>query len=341
MPEPSITQKLKDLGFPSRSEWHLEDPIDLAMLRPGDSRRITVQYSNTEDKIELESGYPQLVDRPCPTCDHNGIRNIFLQKGNITLVKCPDCGLVFQSPVLDSSAIKERYRAPDYQQVLSSLVVESHSYRVSRFGMERIGILERHHDPRVPRRVLDIGSSTGFFLEAAQNSGWDAVGVELAPESRDFSKSRGHQVEAKPLEEIDFRQQFGAVTLFDTLEHLENPKETVERARDLLVHGGNLFVYVPNIDSVSFSLQGEGANFIMRNHLQYYSPETLFDLLIRSGFEPIHVETRGLDVADWLTSLELEGITLPPQVWEGVGSLQEACNRSGFGKNLRMLARRN
>lgn len=341
MLEPSINQKLKNLGFPSRSEWRLEEPIDVAKLRPGDSRRMTVQYSNAGDDNEHESSFPQLVDRPCPTCDHNGKRNIFIQKGNVTLVKCPDCGLVFQSPVLDSVAIKERYRAPDYQQVLSSLVVESHSYRVRRFGMERMRILERHHEPQIPRRVLDIGSSTGFFLEAAQNCGWDAVGVELAPESREFSLSRGHQVEAKPLEEIDFGELFGAVTLFDTLEHLEDPKETIERARDLLVRGGNLFVYVPNIDSVSFSLQGEGANFIMRNHLQYYSPETLFDFLDRSGFEPIFVETRGLDVADWLTSLELEGIPLPPQVWEGVGSLQEACNRSGFGKNLRMLARRN
>lgn len=236
--------------------------------------------------------------------------------------------------------IIQSYSAADYQDMLSALVLESHEYRVQRFGSERMEILNSHHASNAPKSVLDVGSSTGFFIEAAQKAGWSAAGIELAKTTREFSQGRGHRVFDSPLEEIILKEEFGAVTLFDVLEHVPNPRKTLELARSLLSPSGSLFIYVPNIDSAAFALEGGSANFIMRNHLQYYSPATILHLLELTGYEALFIETRGLDVVDWLTNLELNGVEIPPEIRNSASVLQEFTNRSGFGKNLRVLARK-
>jgi hypothetical protein len=75
--------------------------------------------------------------------------------------------------------------------------------------------------------------------------------------------------------------------------------------RRLLKPGGATYLIVPNVDSLATRVLHErAATFDGRNHLLYFSPRTLRDLLEREGFDVVETRTRvaSLDpVLEWLT----------------------------------------
>jgi 2-polyprenyl-3-methyl-5-hydroxy-6-metoxy-1,4-benzoquinol methylase len=90
---------------------------------------------------------------------------------------------------------------------------------------------------------------------------------------------------------------FDAVAPFDVLEHMLDPGQTVQAAVNLLAPGGILFLYVPNYGSASRLLIGVNAHFIWpTHHLNYYTPATIRDLMVRHGLSPELTVTEGPDL---------------------------------------------
>ena len=85
--------------------------------------------------------------------------------------------------------------------------------------------------------AFDIGCATGFTLESAEENEWEAIGIELTPASIDFARKRGLKIIDKPLEEIEFDEKFAAISLFDVLEHLSNPREILDKVHESLFDG--------------------------------------------------------------------------------------------------------
>ena len=81
--------------------------------------------------------------------------------------------------------------------------------------------------------------------------------------------------------------------MLSVLEHVNRPKEFLGHVRRLLKPGGVTYLIVPNVDSLACRvLHEEAATFDGRNHLLYFSPRTLRDLLEREGFEVVSTRTR-------------------------------------------------
>jgi SAM-dependent methyltransferase len=80
--------------------------------------------------------------------------------------------------------------------------------------------------------------------------------------------------------------------MWQSLEHVHAPLETLREAHRLLVPGGKLVVAVPNIDSLPFCWFG--ASWIgldLPRHLTHFSPWTLSSMLERAGFRVTSVES--------------------------------------------------
>jgi CMP-N,N'-diacetyllegionaminic acid synthase len=322
-------------------------PVDIAKLRPGGSYKSLIEKRThpIDDLVARFGRIPDelLTSRPCPTCGATDA-TLEIDKDHMRIVRCAACDLVYVNPTFDEAHYKSVYASQAYQDIVRDLGINSHEYRVSRFGTERVGMMSQFL--RVPAdrapRFLDVGCSTGFVVEAAKTAGWDAIGIDLNPSAIEYGQSRGLDLRTVALESAAFAPgSFDAVGLFDVVEHLLDPGRTVQAAVDLLAPEGILFLYVPNYDSASRLLMGANAHFIWpTHHLNYYTPSTIRDFLRRHGLVFELIVTEGLDLQDYLWHRR-EVLNRQDDGLEEIADLlQFFINAGCYGKNLRVIARR-
>jgi 2-polyprenyl-3-methyl-5-hydroxy-6-metoxy-1,4-benzoquinol methylase len=330
-----------EITYRRRSEY---EPVDVSKLRPGGSYKQLIE-KRTHPIDELVRRHGRIPDellkaRPCPTCGSTDGRPE-LDKDHMRLLRCAACDVVYVSPTFDEAHYREVYASPEYQEIVRDLGINSHDYRVQRFGAERVALMARHLDVQRPR-YLDVGCSTGFVVEAARDAGWRAIGIDLNPSAIEFGRSRGLDLRTAALEDEAFEEgSFDAVSLFDVLEHLHDPVRTLRASVRLLRPGGIVFLYVPNYDSASRLLMGKDAHFIWpTHHLNYYTPATIGDLMARQGLDTVYLATEGLDIVDYLWyRREVHG-EHDGGVERIADTLQFFVNAGAYGKNLRVIARR-
>jgi len=147
-------------------------------------------------------------------------------------------------------------------------------------------LLRRHWQTRSPGRLLDIGCSTGLFLDLASLDGWDVWGVEPAEALASVARTRhGSRVLRSSFEEASLgAMSFEVVSLWDVLEHVHDPPAFVRRVAELLVPGGVLALNVPNLDSLVARLLRSRWPLLLPEHLYYFTPRSLSRLLAEAGF---------------------------------------------------------
>src|SRR5262249_37635696 len=80
-------------------------------------------------------------------------------------------------------------------------------------------------------------------------------------------------------------ESFDVVTMWQSLEHVHQPREVLQEAFRLLVPGGKLVVAVPNIDSLAYRWFGaDWFGLDLPRHLTRFTPMTLSLMLERTGF---------------------------------------------------------
>ena len=126
-------------------------------------------------------------------------------------------------------------------------------------------------------RVLDAGAGKGRLVEDLRRRGYDASGID--PSARSMGVATAS---------IDDHEDSGldAVVLWHVLEHLDDPRASLERVRAWLRPGGVVLVGVPNPASVQAALAGEGwLHWDAPRHRSHFTPAGLRALFARSGFE--------------------------------------------------------
>jgi SAM-dependent methyltransferase len=175
----------------------------------------------------------------------------------------------------------------------------------------------RELDGLAPGRLLDVGSGKGAFLAAARDAGWDALGVEYAPEAAEAARATfGVDVIVGDFLEVRQLGTFDVVTMWHVLEHLTNPMGALAHAAESLKPGGRLLVSVPNLDSLQARLGGDDwFHLDLPRHLFHFTPRSLTTLVERAGFRVDRISY------------------LYPEV-EVIGLVQTALNRLGIENDL-------
>ena len=151
--------------------------------------------------------------------------------------------------------------------------------------------LERFIDPARHKRLLEIGSAYGFFLDTVRAEFASAQGIDITEagvtHAREYFKL--DVVQGDFLAHDYGAQKFDVVCMWDTIEHLRAPQLYVEKIARLTDRGALLAVTTADVASLNARLRQERWRMIHPpTHLHYFSAATLTRLLERCGFEVVY-----------------------------------------------------
>ena len=190
--------------------------------------------------------------------------------------RCRGCGLLFQWPMPAGADLLEAYGA-----VVDPLYVyeRDNRYLTFRRVLDELG-------PPCARRLLDVGAYCGYFVDVARQAGFRAEGAELSAwavaQARDLGLTMHNQTVAERAAAGD---RYDVVTMWDVVEHLEDPRTELEAAFRLLEPGGQLHLATIDAGSGVARALGRRWPWLMDMHLYYFDRPTITRLLEQAGFE--------------------------------------------------------
>ena len=198
------------------------------------------------------------------------------------LFVCPNCGFWMLS-----KTEREAFAAIPSRPDPTYLEEEVGRRKASRKVLERIEKLANKG------KLLDIGSSAGFFLAEAKSRGWETTGIEFSKWSKKYAEEHfGLTIYDQPLEKLNWpKESFDAITMLDVIEHLTDPRQVLSEVKKILKPDGILVITTPNIYSLAARLAKEKWYAILPGHLFYFSPKTLEKILAEAGFRIIQKRT--------------------------------------------------
>jgi 2-polyprenyl-3-methyl-5-hydroxy-6-metoxy-1,4-benzoquinol methylase len=250
-----------------------------------------------------------IIKSPCPVCEATVCRS-FKQKNRFETVqsfspsssdfgiffdlfKCQGCGAVFSLEYPDYKNIEFLYLNSDHEGYLAESKNRQATFRrIIKLVKGYLGVTN------APISLLDIGASAGLFLHTVQESEptWSVSGIEASRQAVAACKSRfgidliHGMLEDMPLEV--YEGKYDVISMFDIIEHVQEPLKMMQKASALLKVGGILVVTTPNIESwTSKILQSRWWSYrLMHNVL--FSRQSMRHLMSRSSLQVIRM--RGL-----------------------------------------------
>lgn len=201
------------------------------------------------------------------------------------IVQCKNCGLVYTNSRPLTEYLEKGYREAkdlEYVQEDSSRSINAHL---------SLSTIKKYVSEG---KLLDIGCSTGFFLNAARID-FEVVGLELSRWAVDFARTKLKlKVFNENLNSVGFENDsFDVITLIDVIEHLPNPMDTLKEINRILKPSGIIYIVTPNINSLSAKILRGKWWGLRPAHLYYFTPHTITQMLKKNGFEVILIRSFG------------------------------------------------
>ena len=139
-------------------------------------------------------------------------------------------------------------------------------------------------------KFLDIGCGTGEFLNEVKNLGIDVWGTDIAPRQINFAKERYgfKNIFVNTLTEFVKSRpyKFDAISFFEVLEHLDNPKEFIANVKEILNPSGLIIFSVPNTERVGMGKEPEETP---PNHLFRWTKKSITNFLKQENFDILKI----------------------------------------------------
>jgi SAM-dependent methyltransferase len=239
------------------------------------------------------------AERPCDLCGSTQ-QAILYEVGGYPIVRCGECGLVFVGREVSDDELVSLYDENYYEDP------DAQGYGGYGAAEER----KRHHNrtlldelERVATRgsLLEVGCAYGFFLDEARQRGWRIHGLEPSRHAADEASRRlGIDIPTRPLTELSpDPESVDAVVMWDVIEHLPNPRATLQKAAATLRPGGVIAISTGDIGSSAARLHGRDWSLMTPPwHQFYFSRRTLRRMLVQTGFEVVSLSGDGSFAVD-------------------------------------------
>jgi len=279
----------------------------------------------------------ELLMQKCKLCG-SAKKKLRYSIDSYDVVECNGCGVVFVDLHKDfnvSNLYSSDYYIERQEYYLKNSIVDPI------YGFENPNIidfkegLELVESFKHTGRLLDVGCGMGIFLSMAKEKGWEVFGVDVSDYAISFARKKfGLNCFTGKLKNANFPDKyFEVITLWDAVEHFENPLEELEEIKRILTDDGIILFDTPNVESLmrliahwTYRATGGLFKYPVRKlyhqfHLYYFSPRTLRMLLDKAGFEIIEMKKKTIPIT------KARGNRLEKLIVKCLSAFEKAMNR--------------
>jgi SAM-dependent methyltransferase len=242
---------------------------------------------------------PRVDDIPCPLGGHaeapvRRIVDTVWDAPDGAIYRCEGCDVVFLHPIMSEEDERAFYEA-EFDKYMAERGSPGQTDPADHFekwqpeAERRLANLMPYF--RDDMDVLEVGSSTGFLLDAIAPHVRSVRGVEPHAVYREYANERGIETVAD-LSDIGSEDRFDLLLSYYVVEHMRAPVETLAAWGGHLNPGGICAAEVPNVDDALvryYAVDAFDRFYWQRAHYFNYSHETLAMVLERAGFDEIEM----------------------------------------------------
>jgi SAM-dependent methyltransferase len=228
---------------------------------------------------------------------HSG--SILTSANGFDIIDCIQCGFKHINPIPTEEELehiyKHEYYIKDKPDYIEKDIQDKEWWEMTYH--HRFEVFESHLSVE-RRKLLDIGSGPGLFLETGNQRKWITEGVEPNDKAAEHCIKRGLDVKniMYNSETSKMMKKFDVVNLSLVLEHIANPTEMIKQVYEQLTDGGLVCIVVPNDYNPFQLVLNDHLGFKSwwvspPHHINYFNFDSLSNLLERCGFEVVHKES--------------------------------------------------
>ena len=269
-------------------------------------------------------------------------KNIFCKWQKYRLLKCNKCGSICTNIDFDNFKTTMFHNLPEKRKDIKKKIGKNIKYRSTKFGNERIKyIFDNIKLNKRKLKILDYGCGYGSFLLATKKKNIYAKGIDFDDDSIEVCKKLNLNVSKNSInDEVD--KSYDIITLFDVIEHLQDPDTFLKNAMRKLKKNGHILLYTPNINSFSNILMGhEHNNFSIFDHVCFYNEQSINFICKKYGLKLIKIDYFGLDIKDYFQKIEHDNKNFNQKILDKFSNLaQSYIDHSKVSNSARIILKK-
>jgi 2-polyprenyl-3-methyl-5-hydroxy-6-metoxy-1,4-benzoquinol methylase len=186
------------------------------------------------------------------------------------------------------------------------------------------------------KRVLELGTATGYMSRVLKEQGCTVVGVEIDPDAAELARPFCERVIVGDLDLLDLDRELGddrfdVVVAADVLEHTKDPARVLRLVKShLRAGGGYMAVSLPNVAHGSVRLALLTGVFpygdwglLDRTHLRFFTRHSIGELFASAGYDIAHAE-RQFRAIENCTEIPYDRSLIPPPLLQALSNDADA-----------------
>ena len=237
----------------------------------------------------------------CNLCGSGQYRILF-QVGSqrpLTSVICSSCGLTRLLETLPKDKLENigkhggsLVRGLEMSRGLKALYFQNQLLK----SKSIINYLTQYIGPLKGKRALDLISETGGFVQALNNQGCMAEGIDLSSQS-EFGISKGLTIHRSHILDFNPNKKYDIITGVRFINHFSDIKAVMKKLKSLLSKQG--VIYFETLDIEHALRRKSLVKCIKADHPYMFTQESFKALCAKTGFKLINIERDSDAVTDF------------------------------------------
>jgi SAM-dependent methyltransferase len=208
-------------------------------------------------------------------------------KGEYTMSKCENCGLVFMDPMPNSSELSSFYPEESYYSYHIDIYKEASLFKRILKSIFFLQIKVTDVNFNKIGNVLDLGCGNGWKLFQYKKKGWGVYGVEPSKVGSEIGNKADLNIFNGDLFGANFDSDFfDYIRSNHSFEHIHNPNEILNELNRIMKYDGKIMIGIPNINGLVSKIFGDYWYYLGAPvHTVNYNPKTITEILNKNGFK--------------------------------------------------------